>query len=114
MQVAKFITNTSGATWWSNLEKNTSGATLWPNLVSKYIFVRMCDENIGTNTSGATWWPNIQLMQMAPTGMKYKDIFPRNIAHQICEKYTFLEKKYKKRVLKDTNSHCTLPTHQFR
>ena len=47
--VAKFPTNTSGATWWSNLEKNTSGATLWPNLVSKYIFVRMCEENIGTN-----------------------------------------------------------------
>ena len=57
----------------------------------------MCDENIGTNTSGATWWPNIQLMQMAPTGMKYKDIVPRNIAHQICEKYNFLEKKYPKK-----------------
>ena len=51
-----------------------------------------------TNTSVATWWPNIQLMQMASTGMKYKDIVPRNIAHQICEKYTFLEKKYTKEI----------------
>ena len=30
--------------------------------------------------------------------MKYKDIVPRNIAHQICEKYTFLEKKYTKEI----------------
>ena len=52
-----------------------------------------------TNTSFATWWPNIQLMQMASTGMKYKDIVPRNIAHQICEKDTFLEKKYTKKIL---------------
>jgi hypothetical protein len=51
-----------------------------------------------TNTSVATWWPNIQLMQMASTAMKYKDIVPRNIAHQICEKYTFLEKKYTKEI----------------
>jgi len=51
-----------------------------------------------TNTSVATWWPNIQLVQMASTGMKYKDIVPRNIAHQIFEKYTFLEKKYTKEI----------------
>ena len=60
-------------------------------------------DKIITNTNDATWWTNIQLIQVAPTGghggrilMKYKNIFPRNIANQICEKYTFLEKKYKK------------------
>ena len=77
--------------------------------------------NFPTIASGVTWWLNFQLIQVVPPGgqmvvkmewalnvwnfdlfsmcmlIKCKNIVSRNIAHQICEKYTFLEKKYPKK-----------------
>ena len=102
----EIITNTNDATWWTNIQLIQVAPT------GGRIF----------KAKGATWWPNFQIIQVARPGgqnfhkckwhhlvayfhqlqvvshggrilMKYKNIFPRNIANQICEKYTFPEKK---------------------
>ena len=117
--VANSSIKESGATWWQNFQKmqvaphggQISNLLKWSHQVA----------NFPTIASGVTWWLNFQLIQVVPPGgqmvvkmewalnvwnfdlfsmcmlIKCKNIVSRNIAHQICEKYTFLEKKYPKK-----------------
>merc|ERR1711974_37946 len=61
--VAKFATNTSGATWSSNFQLMQSGAT-WSS-------------NFQLMQGGATWWTNFQLIQVAPPSGQIYNLYVR-------------------------------------